>query len=76
MAKCGISMRKKTNASIIRQGNWSGYQTGGYQQYAPPLENTMAYNFFVNNQNPAKFLKDAEINNIQYLKKKLLDFGY
>ena len=48
----------------------------GYQQNAPPLKNTIAYNFFVKNQNPTKFFKDARINDIQYLKTKKLDFGY
>ena len=29
----------------------------GYQQNAPPIKNTTAYNFFVNNQNPIIFLR-------------------
>ena len=28
--------------------------SGGYQQNAPPLKNAIAYNFFVNTQNPTK----------------------
>ena len=39
----------------------------GYQQNASTLKNTIAYNFFDNNQNPTKFFKDAKINDIQYL---------
>ena len=36
----------------------------GYQQNVSPLKNTIAYNFFVYNQNPAKNFKDTEINDL------------
>ena len=32
----------------------------GYQQNISPFKNTIAYNFFVNNRNPAKIFKDTE----------------
>ena len=35
----------------------------GYQQNVSPLKNTIDYNFFTNDQNPAKIFKDTEINN-------------
>ena len=40
----------------------------GYQQNAPPLKNTIAYNFSVNNQNPAELLKIQKITDLSYLK--------
>ena len=38
----------------------------GYQQNVSPLKYTIANNSFVNNQNPAKILKDTEINDLYH----------
>ena len=39
----------------------------GYQQNVSLLKNTIAYNFFVNNQNAATIFKNTEIGDLQYL---------